>query len=267
MPGVRDQLKKREEKREQAANGGDNGNLPEGVTRYVSQAQELKGDGKPFVILRDPDLWYFYFVHEAASWSPREVYVQKHTCLNSPTKAPETPEEAEQLFEKYGKPNGSACISDKAKAPRKLYLMIPVFDPEYNEWRVIDFKEYHVGNVIADFDKAEKGARKFQKDYSLIGDVCVIKKSADGKSYTLETYDGDDGEEIAQKASEFMDVDIPYEELANFREESDMIEILRNADDNYVDKSVLPEGSGESSAEAGDSDGPAADAEDPTEDF
>lgn len=264
--GIREQLKKREERREQAANGG-NGNLPEGVTRYVRQGQELKGDGKPFVIIRNPDLWYFYFVHEAGDFATRSTFVKKHTCLHSPRKAPETPEEAEEMFEKYGRPNPDVCISDKAKAPRKLYLMVPVYDPEYNEWRVIDFKEFHVTNIIADFDKAEKGARKFNKEYTLIGDVCVIKKSADGKSYTLETYDGDDDEEIAKKAAEFMNVDIPYEELANFREESDIIEILRESDDGYVDKSVLPEKAESDSESQADAPAEADEDDDPTQQF
>ncbi|WP_096436557.1 single-stranded DNA-binding protein [Alteribacter populi] len=240
--GLRDQLKKREERREKAANGGINGGLPEGVTRYVRLSTELKGEGKPFVILRDPDLWYFYYVHEAGDFATRQTYIKKHTCLNSPRKAPETIEEAEEMFAKFEKPNPNVCISDKAKAKRGLYFMVPVFDPEYNEWRVLDFKEFHVSNLINDMDKTEKAARKFDKSYTMIGDVVVIRKSADGKSYTIESSDMEDDKaaKVKDDAAKVDQSEIDYEELANFREESDIIAILHEAHDDHVDKSVLP---------------------------
>ncbi|AMQ66713.1 DNA binding protein [Bacillus phage Mgbh1] len=236
---IRDRLKKREEKREMAANGGLNGGLPEGVTRYVTLSRELKGDGKPFVLLRDPDLWYFYFVHEDREWGG-DIFIRKHTCLNSPRKAPETIEEADALFDQFEKPNPEVCISDKAGAKRNLYFMVPVYDPEYDTWRVLDLKEFHATNIIGDLDKVEKGARKFDKNYTLVGNVCVIKKTSDGKSYTLDSYDGDDEESIVGKAESFLSESIPYEELANFREESDIVKILHEASGDRVDKSVLP---------------------------
>jgi hypothetical protein len=236
---IRDRLKKREEKRDQAANGGINGGLPEGVTRYVrlgGKATELGKDGKTLVMLRNPDLWYFYYVHEDSNYSPYEVYVKKHTCLHSPRQAPKTVEEAEEMFAKYEKPNGGACISDKARAKRNLYFMIPVYDPEYGTWRVIDTKEFHVNNILGDYDTIEKSARKFSKDYTLVGDAFTIKK--DDKTFSIES--GDLDEKVIEAAQEFVDFDIDYEELANFRSEEDIIEILYEAHDDKVDKSVLP---------------------------
>jgi len=236
---LRDQLKKREQKREQAANGGINGDLPEGVTRYVrlgGQKGELGTEGKTLVMLRDPDLWYFYYVHEDGDFATRSTFVKKHTCLNSPRKAPETVEEAESLFEKFKDPNGEVCISDKAKAKRNLYFMIPVYDPEYKTWRVIDTKEFHVNNIIKGYDSIEKSARKFNKDYSLIGDAFTIKK--DDKTFTIEMGDLDDAE--IEAAKPFMTEEIDYEELANFRDEANVIEILHEASPDHVDKSVLP---------------------------
>lgn len=236
---LRDQLKKREEKRDQAANGGINGDLPEGVTRYVrlgGQKSELGSEGKTLIMLRDPNLWYFYYVHEAGDYATRSTYIRKHTCLNSPRKAPETKEEFDELFTKFAKPNGDVCISDKAKAKRNLYFMIPVYDPEYKTWRVIDTKEFHVNNILKGYDSIEKSAKKFNKDYSLIGDAFTIKK--DDKTYLIEMGDVDDS--VIEAAKPFMDENIDYEELANFREESDMIAILHEAHDDHVDKSVLP---------------------------
>lgn len=131
---IREILKEREEERNKAVNGG-NGNLPEGVTRYVRLGQELK-DGKTFVLLADPDNWYFYYTHEAGDFATRSTYLRKHTCLHSPRSVGED-------FSKYKKPKKSVCISCAAKASRRLYFMLPVFDPEYNEWRVLDLKEFH----------------------------------------------------------------------------------------------------------------------------
>lgn len=232
--GLRDRLKKREEKREQGQN-----NLPEGVTRYVRLSQELK-DGKDFVILRDPNLWFFYYVHEDGDYATRATYVKKHTCLHSPRKAPETEKEADEMFMKYEKPNGDVCISDKAKAKRGLYFMIPVFDIEYGEWRVLDLKEFHVNNLMDDIEKTEKAARKFDKSYTMIGDVVTFSKA--DKTYTVGSSDMDEAEaaKAIEAASKLDQSLIDYEELANFRDEADMISILREAADDKVDKSVLP---------------------------
>lgn len=237
--GLRDRLKEREEKRDKAANGGINAGLPEGVTRYVRLGQELK-DGKDFVILRDPNLWFFYYVHEDGDFQTRATYVKKHTCLNSPRKAPETEEEADKMFDKYAKPNGKVCISDKAKAKRVLYFMVPVYDVSLGEWRVMDLKEFHVNNILDDIDKTEKAARKFDKSYTMIGDVVTFKKA--DKTYTVEgsDIDEDEAEKVKEAASKIDQSEIEYEELANFRDEDDIIEILREADGNKIDKSVLP---------------------------
>jgi hypothetical protein len=260
--GLRDRLKQREEAREKAANGGINAGLPEGVTRYVRLGQELK-DGKDFVILRDPNLWFFYYVHEDGDFTTRKTFVKKHTCLNSPRKAPETEKEADEMFTKFAKPNGKVCISDKAKAKRVLYFMVPVFDIELGTWRVLDLKEFHVNNLMDDMEKAEKAVRKFDKSYTMVGDIVTISKA--DKTYTIGSAEvaetalseelskqvakiAEDDEEredkiadIIKKAAQAIDQsEIDYEELANFRDEEDIIELLRQADGSKIDKSVLP---------------------------
>ena len=197
-------------------------------------------DGKDFVILRDPNLWYFYYVHEDGDFATRATYVKKHTCLNSPRKAPETEKEAEEMFDKFAKKDGSVCISDKAKAKRVLYFMVPVYDVEHGEWRVMDLKEFHVNNILDDLDKVEKSARKFNKEYEAVGDVLTFSKA--DKTYTVGMTDLDDDEvEKAVEAAKKVDQSqIEYEELANFRDEEELILILHEADGNKVDKSVLP---------------------------
>ncbi len=248
--GLRDKLKKRDEAREKAASGGINAGLPEGITRYVRLSQELK-DGKDFVILRDPNLWYFYYVHEHGNYSPRETYFQKHTCLNSPRKAPETEKEADEMFAKFEKPNPKVCISDKAKAKRGLYFMVPVYDVELKVWRVLDLKEFHVNNLLSDMDKTEKAARKFDKSYTMIGDVVTISKA--DKTYTITTADFEDDEaaKIKAEAAKIDQSEIDYEELANFRDEADIIAILREATEGKVDKSVLPKDEAETNVDEG----------------
>ena len=238
--GLRDKLKKREEKRDQAANGGINAGLPEGVTRYVRQATELK-EGKDFVILRDPNLWYFYYVHEDGDYATRSTYVKKHTCLHSPRKAPDTEKEADEMFTKFEKKGPKECISCKAKAKRVLYFMIPVYDVEYDTWRVLDMKEFHINNMLNDIDKAEKAARKFNKGYSMIGDLVTVSKA--DKTFTVSGSDIDEEdivEAILAKAGKIDQSEINYEELANFRDEDDIISLLRQADGSKIDKKVLP---------------------------
>lgn len=226
--GIRDILKKREEQRDKAANGGLNAGLPEGVTRYVRLGQELK-DGKNFVMLADPDNWYFYFVHEDGDYATRSTFVKKHTCLHSPKKVGEN-------FDAFTKANPDKCLSCKAVAKRKLYFMVPVFDPQYKTWRILDLKEFHANNLIADYDKLEKAAKKFNKEYSLIGDAVFIKKV--DKSYSLES--GELADEIIAEAAKFIgSIEINFEELANFREEDDIRKILEEADGSRIDKSVL----------------------------
>lgn len=227
---IREKLKQREERRDQAANGGNNGNLPEGVTRYVRLGQELK-DGKTFVLLADPDKWFFYYTHEDGDFATRSTYVRKHACLHSPREVGED-------FAKYEKPDKTACVSCAAKAKRKLYFMVPVFDPEYNEWRVLDLKEFHASNIIGDYDKLEKAAKKFQKDYKLVGDAVTISKTSDGKSYEMSSGELDDS--VLEAAKKLVGQPINYEELANFREPDDIAKILEEAaPEAKLDKSVL----------------------------
>lgn len=241
--GIRDALKKREEKREAAANGGNE--FPEGVTRYVKLGKhgEVNSEGKTFVMLADPDDWYFYFVHEDSAFDgKRTVHAfRKHTCLHNP-KVP-----AGDGIIDYEKPDKDVCISCKAGAKRKLYAMIPVYDPEYKTFRVIDTKEYHVNNLILDYDKAEKMGRKFNAEYTLVGEAVHIKQV--DKTYSLES--GELPDEHLEEAKKFIGMDFDYEELANFREESDIVELLRNADDKAIDKSVLPDAG---ASEDGDND-------------
>jgi len=229
---IRGKLKEREEARDKANGPGINEGLPEGVTRYVYLSKEL-ADGKNFAILTDPDNWYFYYVHEDGDFATRSTYFQKHTCLHSPKKA------GYEQFDAYKKPNKSDCLSCKAGAKRKLYFMIPVYDFEYKTWRVLDFKEFHVNKVLGDYDKLEKAAKKFNKEYSLVGDVVTIGKSSDGKSYTLEAAETDGMEDAIAEAAKLIGTDVPYEELAHFRDEDSLREILEKADDSKVDKSVL----------------------------
>ncbi|WP_103110235.1 single-stranded DNA-binding protein [Brevibacillus reuszeri] len=225
---IRDQLKKREEERSAPKGNGLNDGLPEGVTRYVRLGAELK-DGRQFAMLADPDNWFFYYCHEDGDFATRATYVRKHTCLHSP-------KQVGASFTAYQKPSGGACISCKAKAKRKLYFMIPVFDLEYMTWRVLDVKEFHANNLIGDYDKLEKAAKKFNKEYSIVGDVIKIGKTSDGKSYSLESGDAD----VPAEAAQFVGFAFPYEELANFREEDDIIALLNEADPDHIDKSVLP---------------------------
>lgn len=236
---IRDQLKKREEERNTPKGNGLNDGLPEGVTRYVRLGAELK-DGRQFVMLADPDSWFFYYCHEDGDFATRATYVRKHTCLHSPKKVGAN-------FTAYQKPNGGACISCKAKAKRKLYFMIPVFDLEYMTWRVLDVKEFHANNLIGDYDKLEKAAKKFNKEYTLVGDVITIGKTSDGKSYSLESGDA----EVPAEAAQFIGFAFPYEELANFREEDDILALLAEADPDHIDKSVL--GGGVPAADGDDS--------------
>lgn len=235
---IRDVLKKREEKRSQQANGGINGDLPDGITRYVRMGKkhEVNDAGRTFVLLRDPDLWYFYYVHEDSSYQPYEVYVKKHTCLHSPRKAPETAEEMLAMFEKYAKDDPNVCISGKAGAKRVLYFMIPVYDPEYKTWRVLDTKEFHALNLIEDIEKINKSARKFNKEYTLVGDAFHIRQN--DKTYSIESATLDD--DVLAEAAKFLTEDIDYEELANFRSEDEIIAILHEANPDKVKKSVLP---------------------------
>ena len=66
-----------------------------------------------------------------------------------------------------------------------------------------------------------------QADYSIVGEAVHIKQV--DKSFALES--GDATDEELEAAKVFLEVDYGYEELANFREGSDIAEILQNASD------------------------------------
>lgn len=227
---IRDTLKKREEKREAAQNGGNE--FPEGVTRYVKMGKhgEVNAEGRTFILLADPDNWYFYFVHEDKTFDGKRTihFFKKHTCLHSP-------KEINADISKFDKAGKDECPSCKAGAKRKLYAMIPVYDIEYKTYRVIDTAEFHVMNIIADYDKAEKMGRKFNKDYTLVGDAVHIKQV--DKSYSLSS--GEATDEQTTEAQKFIGAEIDYVELANFRERDDIVTILLAGDDEKVNKSVL----------------------------
>lgn len=230
---IRNKLAEREEQRSKAGQGGGlNDGLPEGVTRYV-RAAEVK-DGKTFAILADPDKWFFYYTHEDGDYASRSQYFRKHTCLNSPR-------EVGANFDSYAKPNGTVCLSCKAKAKRKLYFFIPVFDFAYATWRILDMKEYHASNLIGDYDKLEKAAKKFDKAYSLVGDTVSIGRTSDGKSFSLESAETDGLEALIEEAKKFVGFAFPYEELANFRDEEDIRKLLEEADASHIDTSALGE--------------------------
>jgi hypothetical protein len=229
--GIRDTLKKREEQREAAQNGGPS-DLPEGVKRYVGMGSygEVNKDGRTFVLLADPDNWYFYFVHEDKTFDGKKSVhaFRKHTCLHSP-------KEADADLQPFFRPGKNECISCKAGAKRKMYAMIPVYDLEYKTYRVIDTVEFHINNIIADYDKAEKMGRKFNPNYTLVGEAIHIKQV--DKSYSLES--GEATDEQLSEAKAFIGTDFGFIELAHFREEDDIKTLLAEADDKAIDKSVL----------------------------
>lgn len=230
---IRDILKQREEAA--SNNNNDGGNFPEGVTRYVRMGSkgEVNEDGRNFVILAEPNDWFAYWVHEDKVYDGRYHHkFQKHTCLHSPREAGI----GDKILE-YFNPNGEECISCKAGAKRKMFFIIPLYDPEYDEYRVIDTAEFHVNKLIAGYDSVEKTMRKAtkNKDYSMVGDAVFIRK--DDKTYALES--GDLEDEQVEAAEKFIGIDFGYEDLAFFRKEEELIEILENADDDAVDKSVL----------------------------
>lgn len=241
--GIRDVLKKREEQRNAKQNG--DSEFPEGVTRYVRVGShgEVNKDGRTFVILASPDDWFYYFVHEDKTFDGKKTIhrFRKHTCLHSP-------HEIHADITKYEKPNGNVCISCAAKAKRKLYAMIPVYDLEYKTYRVLDLPEFHVMNLIGDYDKIEKSAKKFNKEYSLVGDAIHVKLV--DKTYSMEAADVD--EEHLEAAKQFIGMDIDYAELANFRDVDDLVKILEEADPDAIDTSVLPNSTNSQSEEDND---------------
>jgi hypothetical protein len=232
--GIRDALKKREEQREERRNNASQpSDLPEGVSRFIKN-KELNGEGRIFVILDDPDDWYFYFVHEDFQYKPYEVFVKKHTCMNSPRGI-------NADLEYFVKKDGSKCLSCAAGIKRKLYFMIRLYDVEHGCWRIFDAKEFHAQNLVNAYDSIEKALSEYVEGFKLVGQSVRMKKSADGKSFTFEKVKVDD--EVLAKAKPFVDEKPDYEFLANFREESDLREIIAEAADGHADKSVLGQAS------------------------
>ena len=223
---IRDILKQREAAREEAKNNaGGASDLPDGIGRYIKLGSfgEVNKDGKTFIMLASPDDWMYYFVHEDKTYDGKKTIhnFQKHTCLHSPK------DKGADLADFFTK-NGNVCPSCKAGAKRKMFAMIPLYDMEYGTWRVIDCVEFHFNNLINDYDKAEKPAKKFNKDYTLVGDAVFIKQV--DKSFALESGDlTDEQEEHLEKAKAFIGIDYKYEDLAFFREEDDVIRILNEA--------------------------------------
>lgn len=230
-------MKQREAQRDAAVSGGNE--FPDGVTRYVRMGKhgEVNADGRTFIVLADPDNWFFYFVHEDKTFNGKTTHhFRKHTCLHSPR-------EIGADIKAYFRPGKDACPSCKAGAKRKMYAMIPVYDAEYKTYRVIDTAEFHVNNIIADYDKLEKAMRKATKqaDYSIVGEAVHIKQV--DKSFALESGDIEfegDTDELREKAeteffaninANFIGIDYGYADLANFREESDLAGILQDASD------------------------------------
>ncbi|QHZ45861.1 hypothetical protein [Bacillus sp. NSP9.1] len=229
---IRDILKKREEERDKAANG--DSEFPEGVTRYVRVGShgEINKEGRTLVILAPYEEWYVYFVHENKEYTGKgyDHKFRKHTCLHSPRSTVGVDE-----LQKYFQPGKDECISCKAGAKRKMFFMIPVYDPKYKTYRVIDIAEFHANSLMDDFDKAEKPVKKIQPEYTLVGQAVHFKQA--DKTYSLES--GDLPDDVLEEAKAFIGIDYKYEELANFRDEEDIVKILHEAKEG-VKKAVLP---------------------------
>lgn len=230
---IRDILKQREKARDKAANG--DSEFPDGVTRYVRLGRngEINSEGRTLIILADPNDWYVYFVHEDKTYVQGKGYdhkFRKHTCAHSP-------KDVGADLIKYFKPGKNECYSCKAGARRKMFFMIPVYDHEYKTFRVVDIAEFHANNLISDYDKAEKPVKRIQPEYTLVGQAVHFKQV--DKTYSLEV--GDATDEALEAAKAFIGFDFKFEELANFRDNDDILTILHEGDDSVLDKSVLPE--------------------------
>lgn len=241
---IRDILKQREAARDSASSGDDT--FPEGVTRYVRMGRhgEVNADGRALIMLADPDNWYVYFVHEDKEWNGKgsDHKFQKHTCSHSPKGVIPNDE-----LVSYFNPNKDECLTCKVmkqRKQRKMFFIIPVYDPEYKTYRVLDVAEFHANNLIADYDKAERPVKRIQPEYTLVGQPVHFKQ--DGMSYALETGDAEDA--VLEEAKEFIGIDYGFEDLANFREEDDIIKLLHEAEEGAIKKNELP-GKVESSAE------------------
>lgn len=250
---IRDILKQREQARDQAASG--DSEFPEGVTRYVRMGRhgEVNSEGRTLIILAEPNDWFAYFVHEDKEYNGKGYThkLRKHTCTHSP-------KEVNAQLASFFTPNGDVCPTCKAmksRRQRKLFFMIPVYDPEYKTYRVIDTGEFHANNLIADYDKAEKPVKRIQPDYTLVGQPVHFKQV--DKTYSLEV--GDLSDEAIESAKAFIGMEYGYADLANFRETDDIIKLLHEADDEAINKEKIPQGTAPTQASGNtalDSSGP-----------
>lgn len=231
---LRDLLKQREQARDSRAEGS----FPEGVTRYVGMGhgREVNEDGRDLVILGEPNDWYAYFVHEDAEWTgTKSVHkFQKHTCLHNPQEG----DDIRDFLTKGTLEQCPTCASMTSGKQRRLYFIIPVYDPEYEDYRVIDTKEFHAVNLIKAYDSIERTARKFQKDYTLVGQVVHFFK--DDKTFSMEQADMDPEEEekAIEGAKDFIgNVELWKESFK--RERPELVEIIRDSIPGALDISVV----------------------------
>ena len=233
---LRDLLKQREEQREARAESS----FPEGVSRYVRAGRygEINADGRNLVILAEPNDWHAYFVHEDSVFEGGSTthFFQKHTCLHVPNEAGAdvrdflSPGTVEQC---------PTCASmTKPGKQRRLYFLIPVFDPEYNDYRVIDMKEFHALNLIKAYDSIERTAKKYMPDYSLVGQP--VKFFQDDKTYSMTQADMTEEEEAEaiEKAKPFIGTVELHKDMF-MRERPELIDIIRESKEGHLDKSVI----------------------------
>lgn len=235
---LRDFLKQREEAREASAKQSES-NFPEGVTRYVKMGRygEVNAEGRDLVILADPDKWHAYFVHEDSEFvgGRSQHKFQKHTCMHVPGDGDDikdfiNPGTVEQC--------PTCAAMTKPRYQRRMYFIIPVFDPEYGEFRVIDTKEFHVMNLIKAYDSIERTAKKFQPEYTLVGEVVKFKQ--DDKTFTIVQSDMD--EEAEAEAKEAAKEHINNFSLADqmfMRNRPELVKIIREAVEGSLDPSVV----------------------------
>lgn len=208
---------------------------------------EVNSDGRTLIVLAEPDDWYVYFVHEDKVWNGKgsDHKFRKHTCAHSPTAV--IPNEELVPYFNANKDECITCKAMKQRKQRKMFFMIPVYDPEYKTHRVLDIAEFHAINLIGDYDKAERPVKRIQPEYTLVGQPVEFKQN--GMSYTLET--GDVEDTVIEDAKAFIGVDYGFEDLANFREYDDQVTLLHEADDESINKALLPAANTEASKQGG----------------
>lgn len=238
MSNLREILKQRAEAREEAAASSES-KFPQGVTQYVRMGRngEVNATGRHMVILSDPDQWHAYFRHEDSTFtgSGYDNKFQLHTCLHNPKQG----DDLRQFMNKGTVEQCPTCGAMTKKSQRKMYFIIPVYDPEYDELRVIDTKEFHAANFIKAYDSIEKAIRKFNPDYTLAGSMVKFKQ--DDKTFTIESSEWENEEEekeFEEKAKRFM-LELDPSEFMFMRERPELVKIIREAKDGSLDASVV----------------------------